>query len=31
MIARKLNGRSRETLEFANPAETLNARVASTG
>jgi IS30 family transposase len=31
MIARKLNGRPRETLEFANPAETLNARVASTG
>ena len=31
MIARKLTGRPRETLEFANPAETLNARVASTG
>ena len=31
MIARKLNGRPRETLEFANPAETLNAGVASTG
>ncbi len=31
MIARKLNGRPRKTLEFANPAETLNARVASTG
>ena len=31
MIARKLNGRPRKTLEFANPAETLNAGVASTG
>ena len=31
MIARKLNERPRETLEFANPAETLNAGVASTG
>jgi IS30 family transposase len=30
-IARKLNTRPRETLEFATPAETLNACVASTG
>ncbi len=30
-IARKLNERPRETLEFATPAETLNACVASTG
>ena len=31
MIARRLNGRPRETLEFATPAETLDAGVASTG
>ena len=31
MIARKLNGRPRERLEFANRAQTLNARVASIG
>ena len=31
MIASKLNRRPRETLEFATPAETLNAGVASTG
>ncbi len=30
-IARKLNTRPRKTLEFATPAETLNAGVASTG
>ena len=30
-IARKLNTRPRKTLEFATPAETLNACVASTG
>lgn len=30
-IARKLNRRPRKTLEFATPAETLNAGVASTG
>ena len=31
MIARKLNRRPRETLEFATPAEILDAGVASTG